>query len=87
MQGKNKKLMNAQKYKMPESFHVEIDRGALGLTVCVSGVISICELSNASCVLKVRRGRIGIRGTGITVSVFEGGTVKVFGKISEVTLL
>lgn len=87
MQEKNKKSMNAQKYKMPESFHVEIDRGALGLTVCVGGVISICELSDQSCVLKVRRGRIGIRGTGINVSVFEGSTVKVCGKISEVTLL
>ena len=87
MQDREKKGHSRKNYKMPEGFHVEIDRRASEVIISVSGVISINELERDFCVLKVRRGRIGIRGSAINVSVFENSAVKVSGKITEVTLI
>lgn len=82
-----KKENKSKKYKMPAGFHVEIDRALNALVVCVNGVISINELEESVCVLKVRGGKISVLGTGIYVSVFENSTVKLYGKITEVNLL
>jgi len=87
MQAKEKKTVKEKKYKMPEGFHVEMDRWGRGIKVAVSGVISITDLDESSCILKLRRGRMGILGSGLSVSVFENGVVSVFGNVERLELL
>ena len=71
MQSKNKIEGEINKYKMPSGFHVEIDRDPGGITASVSGVISIIAFDECGCVLKVRKGRIGISGNALKVSVLK----------------
>lgn len=65
-------------------FHIEISRTIKGITMVVSGIIGISELCGESVELLSHGGRITVKGKLLRIGVFEGNTVEIFGKISDV---
>ena len=73
--------------KPPRGFFIEGERCGRGMSFEIGKVISISELSEECIELKTHGGRIIIGGSRLTLSIFEGGTVKVDGKVTEVKLV
>ena len=89
LKNKNKALTKTDKgvVSMPRTFHIEADRVGDGISVSVSGVISILDFSEEAAVLKLRRGRMKISGGGLAVAVYENKIVEISGKISGMEFL
>lgn len=69
------------------SFHIEADRNESGLSVFVSGIIGITDFTDDSVTLKSHFGRVCIQGHGLNVSVYEGNTVAVCGRVDDIRLI
>ena len=82
-----KKENKTKKYVMPRSFLVEVHGKEGKICVAVNGVISIIDFNESTCVLKVRRGKLSIRGSDLCVAVFENNTVEISGNIEGVDLV
>ena len=63
---------------------VEIVKRKAVSTLAVSGILAVEDLSSENIVLKTHSGRIKISGKSLVLSVFEGRTVEVSGKIAGV---
>ena len=72
---------------MPRSFCVEVQGKERKICVSVNGVISIIDFNESKCVLKVRRGKLSIRGSALSIAVFEDNTVEISGNIEGVDLI
>lgn len=68
-------------------FHIEADRISDGISVSVCGVLSILDFSTELAILKIRRGRIRVRGGGLSIAVYENRTVEIFGKVEALEFL
>ena len=73
--------------RLPIYFHIEADRLPTGVSVSIMGVLSIVDFNETSAVMKMRRGKIKIRGTGLSVAVYENRTVEIYGKVGAVEFL
>ena len=51
------------------------------------GVLSILDFSTELAILKIRRGRIRVRGGGLSIAVYENRTVEIFGKVEALEFL
>lgn len=87
MQEKLKKTRRSVNYQMPRDFHVEISRSEKKISVTVYGVISVIDIDGEKCILKIRGGKLVIRGKNLSVSVFENSILDVEGSIEGVDLL
>ena len=65
----------------------EIRKTARGAVMTVSGVVSLTEVSDLRISLASHSGRISVVGSSLLISVFEGRTVEICGKIEGVELL
>lgn len=77
---------NQKKEKIIDStlacgFHMEADRISEGISVSVCGVFSILDFNTELAVLKLRHGKIKVRGIGLSIAVYENRTVEIFGKV------
>ena len=87
MQGKEKNTKSDAIYARvnnPIGFHVEADKIGAAISVSVTGVLSIVDFSEDSALLKMRRGKIKIVGSGLSVAVYENKIVEIIGKVSSV---
>lgn len=64
-------------------FHIEADRTSKGMSILISGIVAISELTPEAVCLKSHSGRIDLDGKRMTLSVFENGTVEVVGRIES----
>ena len=68
----------------PSSFHVEMKKSSRGAVAVISGVMSVGEYTDSSIELISHSGRATIAGESLGISVLEGRTVEVYGRITEV---
>ena len=90
MQGREKntgvKTAEGQEH-LPIYFHVEADRLPSGVSVSIMGVLSIVDFNESSAIMKMRRGKIRIIGSGLSVTVYENRTVEISGRVGAVEFL
>ena len=84
---KNTNREGERRDKLPVYFHLEADKLASTVSVSMSGVISIVDFNENSAVMKMRRGKIKVTGSGLSVSVYENRTVEIYGKVEAVEFL
>lgn len=70
----------------PTPLVLELRRSEGGSAVSVCGVVSIGELSERFISLKTHGGRVGVRGTALSLTAFSNRTVEVRGMIEGVDL-
>ncbi len=71
-----------QRSQRPPHFHIEADRYSGGISVIISGVKEIIDFSDTQVILSLVGGKISIKGTLLTLTLFENGTLQIFGKIA-----
>ena len=90
MQNKTKNLADSNlktELKLPYGFHIEVDRVGNGLSASIMGVVSIIDFSETVAILKMRRGKIKVSGSELSVAVYENKTVEILGRICAVEFL
>jgi hypothetical protein len=90
MQKREKKPIDKEiekREKLPVLFHLELDRLVSDMSVSLMGVLSIIDLCDSSVILKMRRGKVRVRGEGLSVSVYENKTVEIIGKVFSVEFI
>ena len=68
----------------PIVFHLEADRVLSGISVSISSVMSVMDFTKESVLLKLRRGKLRISGTALTISVYENRIVEISGKVERI---
>ena len=80
-------IKQGAKHTVPFGAHIEIDRfGATG-SVSVYGVKSIVDFGMEKAVLKVRGCKVLVRGTGLSISVYENKIVELCGRIAGIEFI
>lgn len=88
VEGKNKNTKsNGERERLPIYFHMEADRFPLGVSVSIMGVLSIVDFNESSAIMKMRRGKIKVTGSSLSVAVYENRTVEICGKVGAVEFL
>lgn len=72
---------------MPSAFHIEADKTRGGISVSVSGVISIPDFTENSALIRVRGRRIKIRGKALSVAVYENRIAEIIGDVEGIDFL
>lgn len=73
--------------EVPHNFHIEADRVGGGISVSISGVLSILDFGEESALVKLRRGRIKIDGKSLSISVYENKIVEISGNVCRMEFL
>jgi hypothetical protein len=71
---------------LPSPLVLEIKKCEGGAVASVTGVVSIGELSDRFISLATHSGRVGVRGTALTLTAFANRTVEVKGRVEGVDL-
>lgn len=77
-------MIDIKNLKLPQA--IEIKRGKATSTLAVSGILALEELSRERITLLTHSGRITVVGRALVLSVFEGRSVEISGKITGVSL-
>ena len=77
-------MIDIKNLKSPQS--IEIKRGKATSTIAVSGILALEELSHERITLLCHSGRITVVGCALVLSVFEGRSVEISGKITGVSI-
>ena len=78
------KVRPTETAKPSMAFHLEADRCPKGMSVLLSGIIGISDFSDAVIELRSHGGRITVKGQRLNISVFDGGSVEIIGRVEEV---
>ena len=86
MQNEEKKNSKAgeEKRRDPIAFHLEADRILSGLSISVSSVISVIDFTKESVLLKLRRGKLRMEGTELSINVYENRIVEICGRVERI---
>ena len=83
--------MEEKKNEAPRPFaaniHIEIDGLGQNRSVSVHGVGSIVDFGCERALLRVGRSRILIRGSELSIAVYENKIVEIFGRVGGVEFL
>lgn len=82
--GKKNKEKSATVSAGLSAFHLEADRTAKGMSLVLCGIIGISDFSDNLVVLLSHGGRISVSGKRLFISVFEGGSVEIVGRVEEI---
>ena len=69
-----------------DSLEIEIKKSSRGAGMAVFGVIGISELSPSEIVLLSHRGRTTVRGSSLSLVIYDSGIAEVEGRIEGVEL-
>ncbi len=72
---------------LPSGFFLNAERKARGMRISLGAVVSIAEFSHEEILLVSHGGKIKITGTELSVSVFEGRCVEIYGRVKEIVFL
>ena len=70
---------------MRAPFHIEMMRSPRGMSLIISGIISVSELSDVCITLKSHGGRITVIGQRLLINVFESRAVEINGRVEGVS--
>lgn len=76
-----------KKIEMPNlfpSFRIEADGRGKYMRILISGVLGISELSEEEIKLTTRRESLKIGGKRLSVSIFEGNSVEIYGEVERI---
>lgn len=68
----------------PPIFELEASRKGRGISVGISGIISIEECSECRITMKSHGGKICIMGEKLSVNIYENNSVDVVGRVKEI---
>ena len=89
MQKEEKKVQKSGQNKRtdPIAFHLEADRILSGLSISISSVMSVIDFTKEAVLLKLRRGKLKISGSGLSISVYENRIVEICGKVERIEFI
>ena len=68
-------------------FHIEIDKIANGLSVCVNGVSSVVDFCEEYAVLKLGKGKVRVCGAGLSITLYENKIAEITGKVGAIEFI
>lgn len=86
MQKQRKRTPRPPADMVPAPLVLEVRKCEGGAVASVTGVVSIGELSDRFISLATHSGRVGVRGTSLTLTAFANRTVEVKGRVEGVDL-
>ena len=69
---------------LASSFFLEAERNGRGMAINMGGIIGISDYSDDYVRLKSHAGYILIKGSRISLTVFDGGCIEVVGRIEGI---
>jgi len=72
---------------VPFGFHIEIDKIAGGLSICLNGVSSVIDFCEQYAVLKLGRAKVKVIGLDLSIAVYENKVAEISGKIGAVEFI
>jgi hypothetical protein len=69
------------KNKLTSDFHIEVERIQGGLSVFVYGVTSVRAFSKEEVHLRSGKSSVRVRGSELSISVYDGKAVEILGKV------
>lgn len=81
---KNLFLDNTDPLSSLSDFSIDVKRVPRGLSVSVSGVISVFELTDTSVGILTKRARVNISGARLVLSVFEYRRAEICGRVENI---
>lgn len=87
MQKNEKKNGSSASFPLSSPFHIEIDKTAKGISISCSGVKGISEFSDTEIILKMPHFALKIGGKKLCMTVFEGRSVEIIGKLEGVSFI
>ena len=81
---KNLFLDNTDPLSALSDFSIDVKRVPRGLSVSVSGVISVFELTDTSVGILTKRARVNISGERLILSVFEYRRAEISGRVENI---
>ncbi len=71
----------------PTGFFLNAERRGRGMRISIGAVIGVSEFSEERILLVSHGGRIEISGARLSLSVFQGRGVEIFGGVREIRFL
>lgn len=68
---------------LSSDFSIEAHRTGRGISLTVSGIVGISELTDTEVVLKSHRAKLSVTGKKLSLTVFEGRVVEIDGVIQN----
>lgn len=68
---------------LSSDFSIEAVRTGRGISLTVSGIVGISELTDTEVVLKSHRAKLSVTGKKLSLTVFEGRVVEIDGVIQN----
>ena len=65
------------------SMHIEASRCKRGISILIDGIIGVTDFNENSIMLSSHGGRISISGRGLSLSVYDNGSVEIVGRIEN----
>ena len=87
MTDKNSTLKTKRKSSPSSAFRLEAARCRRGVSLVLSGIISVEEFNSETVLLKSHGTKVRLRGTGFDISVFENRDIEITGKVVEIDFL
>ena len=84
---KTKTLPVNSEREAPRGLHIEIDKVQSGLAVCINGVSSVLDFGEECAVLKLRRGKVIVSGSCLSISLYENKIAEISGKVDKIEFL
>ena len=78
--------INSAAYSALSEFNIEVTRKGIGVSVVISGAVGISELDEERVGIVTHKARVIISGSKLSLSVFEGRTVEIVGRVLGVEL-
>ncbi len=87
MQKADKNKFQLSKKILPDNFHIELDKTSRGISFSCGGVKGVTELSDSEVKLRLSEFSLLVCGKKLSITVFEGNSIEIIGKISEVKFI
>ena len=83
MMRKNKKSNFSPPRGNLRSMHIEASRCDRGISMLIDGIIGVSDFNENSVMLSSHGGRINVGGRGLSLCVYDNGSVEIVGRIEN----
>lgn len=81
---KKERRTNIKPLSLMSKFHIEARRSVHGMSLVIGGIIGISDFSSDMVILKGHSGKVTVVGNHLCISIYEGGTVEILGKVEDI---
>ena len=69
-----------------KAMHIEAERCTRGISMLIGGIIGVSDFNDSCVILSSHGGRINIKGKGLSLCVYDNGSVEIVGGIENIEL-